>query len=138
MPPEVAAAQATTDRDAGTRLIRDAGCPADTQWIDDREDLPRIVRAGRHIARTRRYIRGYAHEIEPAELVAHVRMEARRGDGWVKFVGDWIDRDTGDLAPCWPREALVEAVAAAHEEGARTTAHCFGEQSLHDLSLIHI
>lgn len=134
VPPEVAAAQATTDRDAGTLLIRDAGCPADTQWIDDREDLPRIVRAGRHIARTRRYIRGYAHEIEPAELVAHVRMEARRGDGWVKFVGDWIDRDTGDLAPCWPREALVEAVAAAHEEGARTTAHCFGEQSLHDFA----
>ncbi|HOA03521.1 MAG TPA: amidohydrolase, partial [Dermatophilaceae bacterium] len=100
--PDVAEQQATADRDAGTLLIRDSGSPADTRWIDDRDDLPRIVRAGKHIARTRRYIRNYAHEIEPDELVAHVRMEARRGDGWVKLVGDWIDRETGDLAPCWP------------------------------------
>ncbi len=129
-----AEAQALTDRGVGTLLIRDAGSPSDTRWIDEREDLPRIVRAGRHIARTRRYIRGYAHEIEPDELVAYVRQEARRGDGWVKLVGDWIDRDTGDLSPCWPREALVAAIAAAHEEGARTTAHCFGEESLHDFA----
>jgi imidazolonepropionase-like amidohydrolase len=61
-------------------------------------------------------------------------MEARRGDGWVKLVGDWIDRETGDLSPCWPREAVIAAVAAAHEEGARTTAHCFGEESLHDFA----
>ena len=65
---------------------------------------PRIIRAGRHIARTRRYIRNYAHEIEPEDLARRTsRLEARRGDGWVKLVGDWIDRDTGDLAPCWPR-----------------------------------
>ena len=132
--PDVAEQQATADRDAGTLLIRDSGSPADTRWIDDRDDLPRIVRAGKHIARTRRYIRNYAHEIEPDELVAHVRMEARRGDGWVKLVGDWIDRETGDLAPCWPREAVIAAVAAAHEEGARTTAHCFAEESLHDFA----
>ncbi len=134
VPQEVAEQQALTDRAAGTLLIRDAGCPADTHWIDARDDLPRIVRAGQHIARTRRYIRNYAHEIEPDELVAHVRLEARRGDGWVKLVGDWIDRETGDLEPCWPREALVAAVAAAHEEGVRMTAHCFGEQSLHDFA----
>jgi imidazolonepropionase-like amidohydrolase len=52
----------------------------------------------------------------------------------VKLVGDWIDRETGDLSPCWPREAVIAAVAAAHEEGARTTAHCFGEESLHDFA----
>jgi imidazolonepropionase-like amidohydrolase len=101
--------------------------------VDEREDLPRIIRAGRHIARTRRYIRNYAHEIEPGDLTAYVRQEARRGDGWVKLVGDWIDRERGDLAPCWPADALAEAVAAAHEEGARVTAHCFAEDSLADL-----
>ncbi|MCE7082223.1 amidohydrolase family protein [Streptomyces sp. ST2-7A] len=125
--------QALTDRDAGTLLIRDAGSPADTRWIDDREDLPRIVRAGRHIARTRRYIRNFAHEIEPGDLAAYVRREARRGDGWVKLVGDWIDRTEGDLTPCWPRWAVEEAIAAAHAEGARVTAHCFAEDSLRDL-----
>ncbi|GAB3599297.1 amidohydrolase family protein [Angustibacter peucedani] len=126
-------AQAEADRDAGTLLVRDAGSPADTRWVDDEPDLPRIVRAGRHIARTRRYIRNYAHEIEPDQLVEQVRAEARAGDGWVKLVGDWIDRDSGDLAPCWPADVLVEAMAAAHEEGARVTAHCFGEDCLPDL-----
>ena len=126
--------QALADRDAGTLLIRDAGTPVDTHWVDDRDDLPRIIRAGRHIARSRRYLRGFAHELEPEDVVAYVRQEARRGDGWVKLVGDWIDRDTGDLSPSFPRETVVAAVAAAHEEGARTTAHCFGEESLYDFA----
>ncbi|MGJ5829047.1 amidohydrolase family protein [Streptomyces ossamyceticus] len=125
--------QALTDRDAGTLLIRDAGSPSDTRWVDDRDDLPKIIRAGRHIARTRRYIRGYAHEIEPDDLVAYVGREARRGDGWVKLVGDWIDREMGDLAACWPRGAVEAAIAEAHRLGARVTAHCFAESSLRDL-----
>ena len=127
-------AQAQADRDAGTLLIRDAGSPADTRWVDDRDDLPKIIRAGRHIARTRRYIRNYAHEVEPDELVDRVRIEAKAGDGWVKLVGDWIDREAGDLTPCWPVDVLTEAIAAAHEEGARVTAHCFGEASLYDFA----
>ncbi|MEW2132417.1 amidohydrolase family protein [Streptomyces sp. NPDC005435] len=130
---ETAEKQALTDRETGTLLIRDAGSPSDTRWTDDRDDLPKIIRAGRHIARTRRYIRGYAHEIEPDDLVAYVRQEARRGDGWVKLVGDWIDRDLGDLAPCWPREAVAAGIAEAHRQGARVTAHCFAESSLRDL-----
>ncbi|MBR7674491.1 amidohydrolase family protein [Streptomyces daliensis] len=125
--------QALTDRGAGALLIRDAGSPSDTRWVDEREDLPRIIRAGRHIARTKRYIRNFAHEIEPGDLAAYVRHEARRGDGWVKLVGDWIDRAEGDLSACWPRWAVEEAFAAAHEEGARVTAHCFAEDSLRDL-----
>lgn len=125
--------QAMTDRDAGTLLIRDAGQPGDTRWIDDRDDLPVVVRAGRHLARTRRYLRAFGHEIEPDLLPAYVRQEARRGDGWVKLVGDWIDRSVGDLAPCWPADALTTAIAVAHEEGARVTAHCFGEDCLPDL-----
>ncbi|MEU6589423.1 amidohydrolase family protein [Streptomyces sp. NPDC046881] len=130
---DTAEKQALTDRGTGTLLIRDAGSPSDTRWIDDRDDLPKIIRAGRHIARTRRYIRNYAWEVEPDDLVAYVGQEARRGDGWVKLVGDWIDRDLGDLAPCWPREAVEAAIAEAHRFGARVTAHCFAENSLRDL-----
>ena len=122
---ETAETQAITDRDAGTLLVRDAGSPTDTHWIDDRADLPRIIRAGRHIARPRRYLRDVAAEVEPDDLTAQVVTEARRGDGWVKLVGDWIDRSAGDLTPCWPREALEPAIAAAHAEGARVTAHTF-------------
>ncbi|MDQ1293456.1 MAG: hypothetical protein QG608_1337 [Actinomycetota bacterium] len=125
--------QALTERDAGVLLIRDAGQPGDTRWIDDRPDLPAVVRAGRHIARPRRYLRGFGLEIEPEQLVDAVREQARCGDGWVKLVGDWIDRSVGDLAPCWPAEVLGPAIAAAHAEGARVTAHCFGEDCLPDL-----
>ncbi|MGB9375753.1 MAG: amidohydrolase family protein [Jiangellales bacterium] len=133
VPDEEAERQALADRDAGVLLLRDAGSPADTRWMDERVDLPRVVRAGRHIARTRRYMRNYGHEIEPEQLSEYVAVEAQRGDGWVKLVGDWIDRDTGDLGPCWPRWALDEAMATAHEHGARVTAHVFGEEALADL-----
>jgi imidazolonepropionase-like amidohydrolase len=133
VPEDVQEQQALTDRDAGALLLRDCGSAADTSWIHKREDLPRLVRAGRHIARTRRYIRNYAHEIEPEDLPAYVAQEAQRGDGWVKLVGDWIEREAGDLAPSWTRESLDAAMRVAHEHGARVTAHVFGEQALPDL-----
>ena len=128
-----ARAQAVTERDAGVLLLRDCGSPVDTRALDDDEDLPRILRAGRHVARPRRYLPGLGVEVEPADLVAEVRTQARAGDGWVKLVGDWIDRGAGDLGPSWPAEALTVAIAAAHEEGARVTAHTFGTDALPDL-----
>ena len=123
-------AQAVQDRDAGALLIRDCGSAADTAWIHERDDLPRLIRAGRHIARTKRYIRNYAHEVEPGELSEYVAREAQRGDGWVKLVGDWISREEGDLAPSFPPEAFASAIATAHEHGAKVTAHCFGTEVL--------
>jgi imidazolonepropionase-like amidohydrolase len=125
--------QAVADRDAGTLLVRDCGSPVDTRWIDARPELPRLIRAGRHLAASRCYIRGVGLEVEPADLPAAVTEQARRGDGWVKLVGDWIDRDRGDLAPCWPADALAAAVRAAHAAGARVTVHTFGEEAIPDL-----
>jgi imidazolonepropionase-like amidohydrolase len=122
--------QALTDRDSGVLLIRDAGSIIDTSPLQQQGDLPRLIRCGRHLARTRRYLLGYAEEVEPEDLPAAVTREAARGDGWVKLVGDWIDRDHGDLAPEWPADVLVRAIAAAHEEGARVTAHTFDEATL--------
>src|SRR5689334_23058367 len=125
--------QAITDRDAGALLLRDCGSPADTRWVQGRDDLPRLIRCGRHLARTRRYIRSFAHEVEPEDLTTYVAQEARAGDGWVKLVGDWISRDDGDLAPSFPAETFAAAIATAHEHGARVTAHCFGETVLPEL-----
>ncbi|PIE21605.1 MAG: amidohydrolase [Arachnia propionica] len=125
--------QARQDLAAGVMLVRDCGSPADTRFVQDDPSLPRLVRAGRHVARTKRYIRYAAAEVEPEQLVAQVRHEARSGDGWVKLVGDWIDRNVGDLAPSFPAEVAAEAIAVAHEEGAKVTAHCFEEQSVAEL-----
>lgn len=123
--------QARTDRDAGALLLRDCGSPTDTRSLDGHHDLPEIIRAGRHLARPKRYVRDYAIELEDeGQLPAAVAEQARRGDGWVKLVGDWIDRSVGDLAPLWSDEVLVAAVDAAHAEGARVTAHVFGEDAL--------
>ncbi|MGY4646018.1 amidohydrolase family protein [Cellulomonas sp. URHB0016] len=129
--------QALADRDSGVLLVRDAGSPADTAWVHDRDDLPRLIRAGRHLALPKRYLRHYGRELTSVDALSDaVREEAARGDGWVKLVADWIDRDLGadgDLRPLWPRDVLRDAVAAAHEAGARVTAHTFATEALDDL-----
>jgi imidazolonepropionase-like amidohydrolase len=123
--------QAETDRDAGTLLVRDCGSPLDTRPLQARDDLPLIIRAARHLARPKRYIPGLAVELDdPALLPEEVARQAAAGDGWVKLIGDWIDRAVGDLAPVWPDDVLVEAIDAAHAAGARVTAHVFGTDAL--------
>jgi imidazolonepropionase-like amidohydrolase len=137
VPLEVARQQALTDRAAGTLLIRDTGVPHTYYELDDEPELPRIVHAGRHLARSRRYLRNYGLELEPNELAENAEQQARRPGGhgapWVKIVGDWIDRSVGDLMPCWPADVLREAVARAHGAGARVAVHVFGEEALPDL-----
>lgn len=126
---ETARAQGHTDAAAGALLVRDCGSPVDTRPLDDDPRMPEIVRAGRHLARPKRYIRGLPIDLEPEELPAAV-AETARANPWVKLVGDWIERTEGDLAPLWPDDVLREAIDAAHAEGARVTAHVFGEDAL--------
>ncbi|GAC69011.1 peptidase M38 family protein [Gordonia soli NBRC 108243] len=131
---EQARAFAQADVRAGALLIREVGSPLDTHPLDDDPTGPVFVRAGKHIARTKRYLRGYGIELDdPDDLAAEVTRQARAGDGWVKLVGDWIDREVGDLAPLWTRDQLDAAVHAAHAEGGRITAHVFGTDALPDI-----
>ncbi|HWJ08425.1 MAG TPA: amidohydrolase family protein [Nocardioides sp.] len=121
---------AILDRENGVLLTRDCGSPADTRWVQEREDLPRLIRCGRHVARTRRYLKDYGVEVEPDALAETVAEQAKAGDGWVKLVGDWISREEGDLAPSFPAGAVADAIRVAHAHGAKVTAHCFGEDSI--------
>ena len=126
-----AIAQAETERNGGALLLRDCGSPIDTRSLDDHDDLPRIIRAGRHLARPKRYTPGLPIDVEDeSQLPEAVAAQARRGDGWVKLVGDWIDREVGDLAPLWSDHVLKAAIDTAHAHGARVTAHVFGEDAL--------
>lgn len=123
--------QARTDRDAGTLLIRDCGVPIDTRPLQQRDDLPRIIRCGQHIALPKRYIPNLGIDLDhPGQLPEAAAEQAAAGDGWVKLVGDWIDRGAGDLTPLWPDDVLADAVKVAHDAGARVTAHVFGEAAL--------
>ncbi|WP_054952082.1 amidohydrolase family protein [Flaviflexus massiliensis] len=128
--------QAKAVLDSGVTLVRDLGTPGDMTWIDSEVNVPRIIHCGRHIARPKRYLRGIAREIEPNELPEVVAEEAQRSNGWVKLVGDWIDRSGGadsDLTPLWPRDVLIDAVVAAHENGAKVAVHTFATETIDDL-----
>ena len=128
---DTAIEQAEAERDVGALLLRDCGSPIDTRSLDEREDLPRIIRAGTHLARPKRYSPGLSFELEhESQLPDAVAEQARRGDGWIKLVGDWIDRKVGDLSPLWSDAVLKAAIDRAHELGARVTAHVFGEDAL--------
>ena len=127
------AEQAHTDAAAGALLVRDAGAPVDTRGLDGDPAAPRIIRAGRHLARPKRYQPAVGVEVEPHELPDAVARQAAAGDGWVKLVGDWIDRSLGDLAPLWPADVLRAAVGRAHRLGARVAVHTFAEETIPDL-----
>ncbi|MDO5724592.1 MAG: amidohydrolase family protein [Flaviflexus sp.] len=133
---EVALDQAHACIASGVTLVRDLGVPQDMSWIDGEKCAPHIIHCGTHIARPKRYLRGFGREIEVSELPEVVAEEAERSAGWVKLVGDWIDRSMGadaDLTPLWPRDVLTEAVAAAHERGARVAVHTFATETIDDL-----
>jgi imidazolonepropionase-like amidohydrolase len=121
---------ARTDRDAGVLALRDAGSPYPYPELDDEDGIPRLVRAGRHIASPRRYLRDIGIEVAADDVAAAVTAQAKAGTGWVKLVGDWIDRKVGDLAPSWDAATMAAAVEAAHAAGARAAVHTFSEEGV--------
>jgi imidazolonepropionase-like amidohydrolase len=121
---------AVTDRDAGVLALRDAGSPYPYPELDDEPDIPRLARAGRHVAPPRRYLRDIGIEVVAEDVAATVTEQAKRGTGWVKIVGDWIDRSVGDLAPSWDAATMTAAVEAAHAAGARAAVHTFSEEGV--------
>lgn len=129
--------QLVTALKLGVSLLRDCGSPAGTSWVRSDASLPILLRCGRHIARPKRYIRGLAREVDNVNDLPSVAVEELvRGDGWVKLVGDWIDRSAGsdaDLMPLWPPSVLAEAVAAVHERGGRVAVHAFSHRVIDDL-----
>lgn len=125
-----ARALATIDRDAGVLALRDAGSPYPYPELDLDPELPRLARAGRHVAPVKRYLRDIGIEVGPEELAQTLAGQARAGNGWVKLVGDWIDRAAGDLAPAWDISLMAAAIEAAHTAGARVAVHTFAEDSV--------
>jgi imidazolonepropionase-like amidohydrolase len=125
-----ARSQSSVDRAAGVLTIRDAGSPFPYPELDDDPEVPRLVRAGRHVAPPKRYLRDIGVEVDADEVPAELARQAAAGSGWVKLVGDWIDRSVGDLAPAWDVEVMAAGVAAAHAAGVRVAVHTFAEESV--------
>jgi len=87
---------------------------------------PLLQASGRFIACPRRYPPAVAHEVRGSGNLARVAEdEAHRGGGWVKLIGDYLDRDDPGREPAgdWTLEEIEAAVGAAHGAGARIAIH---------------
>jgi hypothetical protein len=134
--PEEMVSQAGATLASGVTLVRDCGVPVDNSGVRDLVG-PRLIRCGRHVARPKRYMRGLPLDVEDQRELPGVLVDMARGsDGWVKIVGDWIDRSGGadsDLMPLWEPAVLRDAVAAVHEAGARIAVHAFSHRVIDSL-----
>jgi imidazolonepropionase-like amidohydrolase len=127
---EQARGLAMVDREAGVLAIRDAGSPFPYAELDDDHEMPRLARAGQHVAPVKRYLPGIGVEVPGEQAAPETARQAGAGNGWVKLVGDWIDRSIGDLAPAFAPDELRAAVLAAHAAGARVATHTFSEEAV--------
>ena len=134
--PEEMIRQSALTLASGVTLVRDCGVPVDNSCVNDLVG-PRLIRCGRHVARPKRYMRDLPLDVEDQRELPRVLADmAGRCDGWVKIVGDWIDRSGGadaDLMPLWDPSVLREAVAAVHEAGARIAVHAFSHRVIDSL-----
>jgi len=114
-------------RRAATRGVLDV---VDKGWNDDtvlqmvrsgRLATPRVQAAGVMIHPHDGYWKGFGTVVDGDDLI-----EACAGLGrdrpWVKIVGDWPRKGRGAL-PNYRERVLAEAVAAAHDGGARVAIH---------------
>lgn len=111
---------------SGVMLLLDKG------WLDDtaiqvarrvpEEERPDIEAAARIIANEGGYMKDVALEVGEGTFDEAIRDQARRGDGWVKLVGDWPRKGLGAVAN-FTEDQLRQAVEIAAEEGARVAIH---------------
>ncbi|MGI9585475.1 MAG: amidohydrolase family protein [Acidimicrobiia bacterium] len=109
----------------GVLLVLDKGGATDLTLVslDHDADLrPYAEVAGALVHPRGGYMPGCGVEVEPEDLVEHVRSVAATRGGWVKIVGDWPRKGKGPLNN-YPIEALTEAVDVVHAAGARVAIH---------------
>ncbi len=117
--------------DHGVLLILDKGGKSDTTLVtlDHDADLrPHTETAGAMISPPGGYYGDFGSEVDPQDLVEHIRTKAATRGGWVKLVGDWPRRGVGPVNN-WSLDVLTEAVNAAHDAGARVAIHSMAHSS---------
>ena len=121
--------QAEAERDAGACWCATAGPLTDTRSLDDHHDLPRIIRA-EGMSR----VPSDTSRTTPSRWTSGsypMPSPSRPAEGWLgQNSSETGSTFGGDLTPLWSDDVLVAAVAAAHAEGARVTAHVFGEDAV--------
>lgn len=118
-------AMAWAQVDRGVLLILDKGSASDLSLLslDHDADLrPHVEVAGAIIRPAGGYVSDFGAEVEPDDLIEHIRTRAETRGGWVKIIGDWPRKGEGPKNN-YPLDRLTEAVAVAHEAGARVAVH---------------
>ena len=131
---EVAEHNAKLLRSAGVRWARDVGAPIGTDPVDGRtralslglrdrwagnRDYPYVRAAGTWIARTGTFPDKIGLEVDGADLVGAAMGQLDDGADFIKLYLDGPDADTSPFTV----DEVHAVVAAAHERGAKVTAH---------------
>ncbi len=89
---------------------------------EEESQRPRMQMAGRMIAVDGGYYRGFAAEVDAANLETVISDATDDGATWVKLVGDWPRRGVGAI-PNFSETALRQIVTVAHGAGCRVAIH---------------
>ena len=111
--------------EGGVLLILDKGGASDLSLVSldhDADRRPFIEAAGAIVHPKGGYSDTCGVEVEPDELIAHLRSRVDIRGGWVKLVGDWPRKGRGPVTN-YPAELLCEAVDIVHAAGARLAIH---------------
>jgi len=115
--------------EGGVLLILDKGGASDLSLVSldhDADRRPFIEAAGAFIHPKGGYSDVSGVEIEPDELIDHLRTHVDTRGGWVKLIGDWPRKGKGPVTN-YPVELLCEAVDVIHSAGARVAIHTMAE-----------
>ncbi len=115
----------------GVLLVLDKGGNTDATLVtlDHDADLrPYVEIAGAMIHPAGGYMPNLGAEVEPHELVEHIRSTATTDGGWIKIVGDWPRKGLGPVNN-YPLDILTEAVRIVHDAGARVAVHTMAQSA---------
>jgi imidazolonepropionase-like amidohydrolase len=124
-------AMAWAQIDRGVLLILDKGGASDITLLSlelDPDVRPHLEVAGALIHPDGGYVSGFGAEVEPEDLVDHIRATADVRGGWVKIIGDWPRRGDGPRNN-YSLDRLTEAVEVAHTAGARVAVHAMAHSA---------
>ena len=120
---EAVRASASAQLAAGVLALREPGSPnAESRAIGPADGLPRVITAGRFVARRGRYFPGLGVEVDESELADEVERQVRASGAWAKVVGDFPGPD-GRLAASFSPGALRDAAERVHAAGGRIAIH---------------
>lgn len=124
-----AEASARKQLSEGVLLVRDPGGPTPPH-LTGTSDLPRIITAGRFLAKPGRMFPDHGQIEVPEEQVPEAaEQQLKAGVSWVKLIGDFPVPGEG-FKTSFATETIMEVVRRIHALDARVAIHAITEQTI--------